>query len=100
MPTHALVTGPIAGRVPVGDSHVDVTPDVLYFEHDDADNPPQALLDVAAAIEDEHYVRRSHPLETECAALNEQDASEEAKKAHQGRHAELHAKMTERGVTR
>jgi hypothetical protein len=63
MATHALVTGPIVGRIPVPDhpdGHVDVTPDVLYFEHD-SDEVPAALLAVAEAIDAEHRVRGTHP---------------------------------------
>lgn len=67
MSTHALVTGPIAGRVPVGDGHpdafVDVTPDVLLFEHDDDGGLPPALTAVAEAIDAEHRIRGTHPEE-------------------------------------
>jgi hypothetical protein len=61
---HALITGPIAGRIPIKhkkhpEGHVDVTPDVLLF--DDMDH----VHAVAAAIEDEHRARGTHPeLET------------------------------------
>jgi hypothetical protein len=67
--THALVTGPIVGRIPVGDGHpddfVDVTPPVLLFEHDDDESLPPAMLAVAAAIEDEHRVRGTLPEQVE-----------------------------------
>jgi hypothetical protein len=68
MAKHALVTGPIAGRIPVPSSDypedfIDVTPDNLYFDGSDdpADGPPKALLAVYAAIEDEHRIRGTHP---------------------------------------
>jgi len=64
MTVHALVTGEtISGRIPVDghpDGFVDVTPAVLYFEHDD-DAVPDALLKVAAAIDAEHLIRGTHP---------------------------------------
>jgi hypothetical protein len=104
MATHALVTGPISGRIPVKDSHVDVTPHVLYFEHDDVSAPPQALLDVADAIEDEHYVRGTHPIELECQALDDTsqypDLPDEVRARHRQMHADLHTKMANRGVSR
>lgn len=53
--THALITGPITGRIPHGDGWVDVTPDVLMF-----DTPEQARA-VADSIEAEHIVRGTHP---------------------------------------
>ena len=61
---HALVTGPITGRIPIShenhsDGWVDVTPDVLLFDD------TSALEAVAAAIDEEHRVRGTHPeLET------------------------------------
>lgn len=67
MAVHALVTGPISGRIPVPDhpdGHVDVTPDVLYFEHD-GDTTPDLLLKVAKAIDAEHRVRGTHPEQVE-----------------------------------
>lgn len=58
--THALITGPITGRIPtpsktVPADFVDVTADVLYF--DDV----KVAKAVAAAIADEHKVRGTHP---------------------------------------
>lgn len=60
MAEHVLVTGPITGRIPIShdahpDGHIDVTPAVLIF---DSIEQVQA---VAAAIEDEHRVRGTHP---------------------------------------
>lgn len=57
---HALVTGPISGRIPVKhkaypEGHVDVTPDVLLF--DDL----ELVKAIAVAIEDEHTFRGTHP---------------------------------------
>ena len=63
----ALITGPISGRIPIKhkaypEGHVDVTPDVLLFDD-------QKDLDaVAAAIEDEHRFRGTHP-ESETGAI-------------------------------
>lgn len=61
---HALVTGPISGRIPISheahpDGWVNVTPDVLYT---DSEEHVKAIAD---AIEAEHYARGTHPsLET------------------------------------
>lgn len=60
MVQHALVTGPIVGRIPCPDKcvkgdHIDVTPDVLLFDTLEEVNA------VAAAIADEHTVRGTHP---------------------------------------
>jgi len=57
---HALVTGPIAGRIPtpskkITGDNVDVTPDILYF-----DSEAEALA-VGEAIGDEHEVRGTGP---------------------------------------
>lgn len=101
MPRHALVTGTgIAGRIPVDSpdhpaGFVDVTPETLYFEHDDPDAPPPALLAVAEAIEAEHYVRDTHPVQHACRALAEPglDVSEEALQAHRDEHAALVARF-------
>jgi hypothetical protein len=64
MARHALITGnSISGRIPVPehpDGYVDVTPDVLYFEHD-SDETPDIVHHVAAAIDAEHRVRGTHP---------------------------------------
>ena len=59
-PVHALVTGPIAGRIPIKheqhpEGYVDVTPDVVYS--DDLEH----IALIAEAIEDEHRVRGTHP---------------------------------------
>jgi hypothetical protein len=67
---HALVTGPITGRIPTPSKDFphdfyDVTPDVVYF--DDQGH----VLALADAIEVEHHVRGTHPLQTECAALDD-----------------------------
>ena len=64
MTTHALVTGPITGRIPIShkanpEGWVDVTPDVIYSDD------PKHIDALAAAISDEHTVRGTHPdLET------------------------------------
>ena len=60
MHQHALITGPITGRIPIKhDNHpdgwVDVTPDVIYA---DDEHHVQALAD---AISDEHHARGTHP---------------------------------------
>jgi hypothetical protein len=60
---HALVTGPITGRIPHGDGFIDVTPDVLHF-----DSQEEAVA-AAESIGVEHAVRGTHPLQAECAAL-------------------------------
>lgn len=63
MVVHALITGPITGRIPVEghpDGHVDVTPEVLYFDHDSDETPP-GLQAVADAIDVEHRIRGTHP---------------------------------------
>lgn len=87
---HALVTGPITGRIPTPDKSisgdfVDVTPDVLYFDSQDE------ALAVASAIEDEHAARGSHPVQLECAYLDDpsqhpggvpKDRIDEHRKAH------------------
>jgi len=57
MADHALITGPITGRIPHGDGFVDVTPDHLYF-----DTAEEALA-VAASIEAEHHARGTHPIQ-------------------------------------
>lgn len=114
MPVHALVTGlTISGRIPVPEhpqGFVDVTPEILYFEHDSNDTP-DIVHHVADAIEVEHYVRKTHPIELACQALNdpaEYDPSDPAHAAvreqmladHQAAHEALHAKMAEKGVSR
>jgi hypothetical protein len=101
MVAHALVTGTgIAGRIPVpSDDHpepfVDVTPDVLYFEHDDPETPPPAMVAVADAIEAEHYFRGTHPVQVACRALDDPeqypDVPDELRQAHREQHAALRA---------
>lgn len=61
--THALITGPIQGRIPRGDGFVDVTPEVLYFDSEGE------AAEVAEAIELEHAHRHTHPLQQECEVL-------------------------------
>jgi len=55
MPDHALITGPITGRIPHDGGFIDVTPDVLYFD-DQA-----SAIKAAESIAEEHYVRGTHP---------------------------------------
>jgi hypothetical protein len=61
MATHALVTGPgITGRIPIEhdrhpEGHVDVTPAVITSDD------PEHIQAIAAAIEDEHRARGTHP---------------------------------------
>lgn len=94
---HVLVTGPISGRIPTpspaiaGDFH-DVTPDVLVFD------TLEELHAVADAIEVEHHVRGSHPIQHECAYLDDPSqhpngVDEERRKAHQAAHKALNEKM-------
>ena len=57
---HALVTGPITGRIPIEhdghpEGHVDVTAEVLMF--DDVEH----VQAVADAIIAEHRIRGTHP---------------------------------------
>jgi len=100
MTVHALVTGEtISGRIPVDghpDGFVDVTPAVLYFEHDD-DAPPDVLWKVAAAIDQEHFIRGSHPIQKACKALDDPEqyphVSDELRKAHQSEHKALNARL-------
>lgn len=89
--THALVTGPIAGRIPHGDGHLDVTPDVLYFD---------TLAEAKAAadsIEVEHAVRGTHPVQLECSVLDDPEIRPEGVhpdviKAHRAAHKALNKK--------
>jgi hypothetical protein len=106
--THALVTGPIQGRIPV-DGHpegwVDVTPDMIFFEHDDENEAPPQLLAVAEAIENEHYRRGSHPLQLAERALQDPgqydpEGDQPAREEHARQLADLHKRMGLRGVTR
>lgn len=73
MAQHALITGPIQGRIPDGSGgFVDVTPDVVYL---DTKDEVQAVAD---AIEVEHAVRGSHPIQAECAVLGPINAALES----------------------
>lgn len=91
MAQYALVTGPIQGRIPHGDGFVDVTPDVVYFDS------AEESTAVAEAIEVEHAVRGTHPLDVECAnlddpALNPDGAPDDVVKAHRAAHKALKKK--------
>lgn len=87
--THALVTGPITGRIPtphkaIDGDFTDVTPDVLYF--DDS----KVAEAVASAIESEHYARGSHPVQLQCAEIDRQpDVTDEERKQHKRLHSEV-----------
>jgi hypothetical protein len=73
MAQHALITGPIQGRIPDGNGgFVDVTPDVLLFDNEDD------VTAAADAIEIEHAIRGSHPIQQACAALGPINAALEA----------------------
>jgi hypothetical protein len=76
---HALITGPISGRIPNGDGFVDVTPDVLLFED------PEEVNAAADAIEVEHAVRGSHPIQAECEVLGPLNAALESGNADDAR---------------
>lgn len=95
---HAVVTGPITGRIPTPDGaiphdFVDVTPDVLYFDTE------ELAVSVAHAIEDEHYVRDTHPVQEQCRELHAQeDISDEEMEAHRALHDEVKARVDERGA--
>lgn len=86
--SHALVTGPIAGRIPHAGGFVDVTPDVLYVESE------EEARAVADSIEAEHAVRGTHPVQLECAVLSEHGAefAPATIKAHQAAHKALNKK--------
>src|SRR5437763_1568731 len=88
---HAVVTGPIAGRIPHGDGFVNVTPDVVY-----CDTPEEALA-VADSIEVEHAARGTHPLQAECANLDDpaaypDGAPADAVQRHRAAHKALNRK--------
>lgn len=88
---YALVTGPIQGRIPHGDGFVDVTPEVLLFDSEDE------VIAVAEAIEVEHAVRGTHPLDAECAHLDDPAAypdgiPDDVRKAHRAAHKTLKEK--------
>lgn len=88
---HALVTGPIQGRIPHGDGFLDVTPDVLQF---DTVEEAQAA---AESIGVEHAIRGSHPLQAECANLDDPvcfpaGAPDDVVKRHRREHKALNRK--------
>lgn len=86
--SHALITGPIQGRIPDGHGgFVDVTPDVVYLETEDE------VTAVAEAIEVEHAHRGTHPIQAECAtlgplndAVQDKDTDDDVVAAHLGVH--------------
>ncbi len=86
---HALVTGPITGRIltPSGDiphDTVNVTDDVLYF--DDV----KIAQAVAYAIEDEQWARDSHPIQEQRRELDSQpDITDEERAQHQSLYEEV-----------
>jgi hypothetical protein len=89
--THALITGPITGRIPHGDGFADVTPDVVYLHSE------EEAVALADSIEVEHAVRGTHPLDAECAQLDDPAAHpdgipDEVRKAHQKAHKALRKK--------
>lgn len=69
MAQHALITGPISGRIPHGDGFIDVTPDVLEFDSLDE------VKKVADSIELEHAARGTHPIQQECEVLGPVNAA-------------------------
>lgn len=93
----AVVTGPITGRIPIKhakhpEGFVDVTPYVVYT--DDLDHAHA----IADAIEVEHHVRGTHPLQTECAYLDDvtqhpNGLDPERIKAHRAAHKALNKKV-------
>lgn len=97
MADHALITGPITGRIPTPDpgidgDFIDVTPDVLYF-----DDVATAVA-VAEAIEVEHHVRGTHPTQLECAYLDDpaehpNGVDPERIKTHRAAHKALNEKV-------
>jgi hypothetical protein len=91
MPEHALVTGPIQGRIPHGDGFLNVTPDVLTF---DSVEEAQAAAD---SIEIEHAARGTHPLQAECSHLDDptafpDGAPDELLQQHRAMHKALNKK--------
>lgn len=95
MADHVLITGPIQGRIPHGDGHINVTPEVLTF-----DSAEEAAA-VAESIETELAARGTHPLQEECAVLSNLDGvhpgglnvSEDVIKEHQRAHKALNKKV-------
>jgi hypothetical protein len=94
---HALITGDISGPIPTPDpsikgDFVDVTPGILYFDDE------KTAVAVAEAIEVERYNRGSHPLQLECAYLDDADqhpegVDPERRKRHQAQHKALTKKV-------
>ena len=89
--SHALITGPITGRIPHGDGFIDVTPDVILL---DTEEEAQAI---AESISVEHAVRHTHPLDAECADLDDPvlhpgGVPDEVRTAHQKAHKALRKK--------
>jgi hypothetical protein len=70
---HALVTGPgISGRIPIEherhpEGFVDVTDYAIYSDD------PDHIQAIAAAIEEEHFVRGTHPAQLALKALDDQE---------------------------
>lgn len=97
MPDHALVTGPITGRIPISherhpEGHVDVTPDVIISDD------PAHIAAIADAIEVEHHARGTHPLQVECAYLDDPSQhpggiDPDRRAAHRAAHDDLNAKV-------
>lgn len=88
---HALITGPITGRIPHGDGHIDVTPEVLYLDS------LEEVHAVNASIEVEHAVRGTHPLQVQCKNLDDTNAFPDGApadvvKAHRAAHKALNKK--------
>ena len=94
--THALITGPITGRIPTPDpaiphDFVDVTPDVLYF-----DDQAHALA-IADAIEDEHWARGSHPVQLAVKDhAGRDDVSDEERAQAKSQHDEVSKRVAKR----
>jgi hypothetical protein len=88
MAQHALITGPITGRIPHGNGFVDVTPDVVYF---DSEKEAQAAAD---SIESEHLARGTHPVQLECEVLRQHgdEFPAETVASHQAAHKALNKK--------
>ena len=92
---HALVTGPINGRIPHGDGFIDVTPDVVFLDS------AEEVAAVAESIEVELATRGEHPLQAECAVLSNADAihpgglsfDESVITEHQAAHKALNKKV-------
>ena len=88
---HALITGAIQGRIPHGDGFLNVTPDVLLFDSEDEAKA------AAESIELEHAARGTHPLQAECANLDDpalfpDGAPDDVVKRHRAEHKALNKK--------